>query len=81
MKKKVKLRISPENLTAQDIMIRTVPLPLGVKGFCTYKKSGYIVCINQKANETICQETLAHELKHILNHDLHSEKPVSYLES
>lgn len=81
MKKKVKLRISPENLTANDIMIRIVSLPLGVKGFCTHKKSGYIVCINQKTTADICQETLAHELKHILNHDLHSEEPVSRLES
>jgi Zn-dependent peptidase ImmA (M78 family) len=80
MKKKVKFRISPDTLNANSIFVRKIPLPLSVKGFCTYQHSNYLVCINSDTNASIQQNAIAHELKHILNKDLHSKKHVSKLE-
>jgi Zn-dependent peptidase ImmA (M78 family) len=80
MKKIIEFRLSSNTLKANKIFIRVLPLPLGVKGFCTKKNNIYIVCINSNINQNGQNKTLSHEIKHLLNKDLYSNRPVSELE-
>lgn len=64
-----------------DIVIREVPLPLGVHGAIMEDPDGIAnIYINAEDSQEEKFKTLCHELKHYKLHHVGSEKPVHIME-
>lgn len=72
--------MSGEYVERLDVWVTQTKLPLCVKGFCK-RKGGYdCVVINDALNDEKKQEVFEHEMRHIKNNDLKSEKSIEEIE-
>lgn len=66
---------------SDEIFIRKIPLPLGVRAFTLPDAQGdYNVYINEKLSYEQQMKSLKHEESHILNGDFQSEKSARDIE-
>ena len=69
-----------EYLVNEGVYVNVVPLPGRVKGLIKAVPDGELILINEYLSEKAKQEALAHELAHLVQSDLWSEKPVEEIE-
>lgn len=66
---------------SDEIFIRKIPLPLGVRAFTLPDAQGdYNVYINERLSYEQQMKSLKHEESHILNGDFYSEKSACEIE-
>lgn len=63
-----------------DVIISYEKLPTGIKGWTSPKPWGYIVLIDENLNQRDAFTQLLHEVQHIRNYDLYSDKSVAEIE-
>ena len=65
----------------EDILVRIVDLPHGVRGFTWLDEDGlYNIYINARLNSEMRRQAYRHELEHIRRGDWQSELPVWFIE-
>lgn len=63
-----------------DYIVRTFPLPGGIKGFITKREDLSLIVINDNLADDAKLRTYRHELNHLINGDLDKEEEVGKIE-
>lgn len=65
-----------------DVIVRSVPMPLTVRGVTIPSPDGYYnIYINSNYSVEIMNKTLKHELKHVCNYDFDNFDDLKFIEN
>ncbi len=65
----------------EECCVRIIDLPAGVNGFCAQSEDGFAnIYISARLNACAQRRVLEHELWHLSNDDLHSERSIQAVE-
>jgi hypothetical protein len=66
----------------REIIIRYTDMPCGLRGFVREDSEGdYNIYINARLSYDVQHDTVEHELRHIMNHDLDNELEICEIEN